>query len=137
MVLLVIIGLAQKPILNINPSVKNKKHMPKRKPILSPNHPIIKGAMAPPIIPVTIIPENEPWCSLTEFKAKEKIMGYRTEAKNPTMGKAIKAMEEVPNNAIAKLIIARPVNVISTMRLSIIFKRSKPNIPPAVIKPQK
>jgi hypothetical protein len=32
MVLLVIIGFAQNPILNIKPSVKNKKHMPKRKP---------------------------------------------------------------------------------------------------------
>ena len=68
--------------------------------------------MAPPIIPVTIMPENEPWCSLTEFKAKENIMGYITEAKNPTIGKAIKAIEEVPNNATVKLIMASPVNVI-------------------------
>jgi hypothetical protein len=45
--------------------------MPKRKPILSPSHPIIKGTMAPPIIPVTIIPENEPWCSLTELRLKK------------------------------------------------------------------
>ena len=32
MVLLVIIGFAQNPILNIKPSVKNKKHMPNRNP---------------------------------------------------------------------------------------------------------
>ena len=64
-------------------------------------------------------------------------MGYRTDAKNPTMGNAIKAIEEVPNKATDKLTIARPVNVISTIRLSIIFNSSKPNTPPAVISPQK
>ncbi len=57
--------------------------MPKRKPILSPSHPIIKGAMAPPIIPVTIIPEKEPWCSLTEFKAKEKLWDIELKQKIP------------------------------------------------------
>ena len=71
MVLLVIIGFAQNPILNIKPSVKNKKHMPNLKPILSPSQPTIKGIMAPPIIPVTIIPENEHGVHLQSLRLKK------------------------------------------------------------------
>src|SRR5262249_43156683 len=60
MVLLVMIGLAQKPTLRIYPIVKYKKSIPLRNPTRSPSHPMISGTIAPPIIPVTIIPENEP-----------------------------------------------------------------------------
>jgi len=68
-------GLAQKPILKINARLINKTLMPSLSPKRSPNPPMMNGNMAPPTIPVTRIPEKDPWCSLTEFKAKEKMIG--------------------------------------------------------------
>ena len=59
-VTLVINGFAQNPMLKIYPSVKYKKIIPKRKPNISPSTPTINGTIAPPIIAVQRIPENEP-----------------------------------------------------------------------------
>jgi len=56
----VIRGFAQKPVLKIKASGKNKKHRADRSPTASPNQPMMSGKMAPPIIPVTNIPEIEP-----------------------------------------------------------------------------
>mgnify|MGYP003683726849 CR=1 FL=1 len=53
-------GFAQKPILTIKASGKIKKHIADRSPTASPNQPMMSGNIAPPIIPVTNIPEIEP-----------------------------------------------------------------------------
>lgn len=60
MVLFVIKGLDQKPILKIKPRVKNIKVIANLKPITSPRAPMIEGTTAPPTIPVHKIPENDP-----------------------------------------------------------------------------
>src|SRR5439155_292444 len=81
----------------------------------------MRGTMAPPMMPVTIIPEKEPWCSLTEFRASEKIIGYITEAKNPIQGNAISEIFAEPKSATLKNMRARTVKMIKTFLLSIIF----------------
>ncbi len=98
---------------------------------------MIKGKIAPPTIPVTKIPEKEPWFSLNEFKAREKMMGNMTERNNPSKGKPNNAMDFEPKSARAKEAMAKKENVASTILLSNIFKRINPRIPPAVINPQK
>ena len=95
-----------------------------------------KGKMAPPTIPVTMIPANDPWCSVTELRASEKMMGYMTDAKKPTSGKAIKEVRASPNRAKANEMMARKVKADRTIRLSNNFSNAIPKIPPAVINPQ-
>ena len=75
-------------MLKMKPRLKNKKAMPPFNPTRSPNVPTSKGNMAPPAIPVHNIPDKEPWCSLTEFKAREKMMDHMTEMKKPIIGNA-------------------------------------------------
>jgi len=60
------------------------------------------------------IPENEPWCFLTELRAKEKIMEYITKIKKPINGNPIKAISFDP----AKQIIVLAVASINIIRLS-------------------
>ena len=60
-----------------------------------------------------------------------------TEAKKPTAGNAYKEILAEPNSAVVKQMRARMVNRIRTLRLSIIFSKTRPSIPPAVISPQK
>ena len=72
-----------------------------------------------------------------EFSAKENMMGYITDAKNPTAGNAYNDIFAEPNNAALKQMSARMVKMTRTFRLSIIFNNKRPRIPPAVINPQK
>src|SRR3970282_1845663 len=65
--------------------------MPARNPTRSPSPPTMSGMMAPPMMPVTSIPEKLPWCSATELSAREKITGHMTAAKKPTAGNVIRA----------------------------------------------
>ena len=76
------------------------------------------------MMPVTRMPEKEPWCSSTEFSASENIMGYITDAKKPTIGNATNAIFAEPNKAALKLRIAKIVNEISTILLSNNFSNS-------------
>ena len=46
-----------------------------------------KGPAAPPTMAVHIIPAKEPWCLVTEFKAREKIIGYIRLIAKPTQGR--------------------------------------------------
>ena len=57
--------------------------MPWRRPNESPRRPMTSGTIAPPIMPVQRIPENEPWWLETEFRASEKMIGHMTEAAKP------------------------------------------------------
>jgi len=84
--------------------------MPARSPKKSPNMPISNGTKAPPNIPVQRMPENEPWCSRTEFNPNEKMMENITEIKKPVNGKAIKAISVGPYNAQATPIRALKLN---------------------------
>ena len=59
-----------------------------------------------------------------------------TEAKNPTIGNAIKAIVFEPKSAKVKETIAANVKPIITFRLSINFNKTKPKTVPAVISPQ-
>ena len=115
----------------------NRTLMPIFKPKISPTPPTIKGKMAPPTIPVTKMPEKEPWFSLNEFKARENMMGNMTDRNNPSNGKANNAMDFVPKSARAKDAMAKKEKVTSTILLSNIFKNINPRIPPAVMSPQK
>ena len=64
------------------------------------------------------------------------MIDHITEAKNPTIGKAINAIDFEPKSANVKLIIAANVKPIITFRLSINFKRTNPKAVPATINPQ-
>ncbi|GAC1385326.1 MAG: hypothetical protein NVSMB45_13980 [Ginsengibacter sp.] len=98
---------------------------------------MINGTIAPPIIPVIKMPAKEPWCSFTEFKASENMIGYITDAKNPVKGNAIREIDAGPYKANEKDIIASIVKDINMIRLSHILRRNNPITPPAVINPQK
>ena len=76
-------GFAQNPIERINNRVIIKNNRPVFNPKTSPIAPTINGINAPPIIPVTKIPENEPCESETEFKAKEIIIDHIVAIKKP------------------------------------------------------
>ena len=65
------------------------------------------------------------------------MMGNMTERNRPSIGKEISASDFEPNKAVAKKTIAKNVNVDKTTRLSNIFNKINPRIPPAVINPQK
>src|SRR5687767_1859425 len=110
--------------------------MPYFKPVISPSHPIIKGTIAPPAIAVIKMPDKEPWCSFTEFNARDNMMGHMTEAKKPIKGKVYKAMSLLPKIESERQIIAAAVKPVSTFRLSIIFTINNPKKVPAVINPQ-
>ena len=83
MTLFLMIGLAQKLKLKIYASATNTSSIPVFNEVTSLKIPISNCTTAPPIIPVIKIPANDPWCLLTEFRAKEIIIGYITERKNP------------------------------------------------------
>ena len=54
------------------------------------------------MIAVLKIPEKEPWCSATEFRAREITIGHITEANSPIAGKAITETLAGPNKAADK-----------------------------------
>ena len=137
MVLLFTSGFEKNPMVRIKISGIIKKNMPVLRSIISPSPPTIKGKTAPPAIPVHKIPDREPWCSLTELRAKEKIMEYITEIQKPTIGKPIKANSAEPNKEAIKLIIVIKVENINILRLSINFKSNSPKIQPKVSMAQK
>lgn len=130
-------GEAQNPIDKINPIGINRKNIPIFRLVNSPIQPIIKGIMAAPVIPVHKIPDKEPWCLLTEFNAKEKMIDHITDMKKPTKGKQIRAILALPVNANNKEVIAAIVVTIKIFRLSIIFNKTKPNKQPTVSIAQK
>src|SRR5690606_12099148 len=82
-VLFLMIGFAQKLILNIYPRATKTSNIPVFNEIISLTKPINNCTTAPPIIPVIKIPAKAPWCLLTEFSAKDMMTGYMTERKNP------------------------------------------------------
>ena len=53
-------GFAHIPILNMYAKDTYIKIIPTRNPKISANPPMINGTIAPPIIPVQRIPENDP-----------------------------------------------------------------------------
>ena len=114
-----------------------KKNIPDLNDISSPKPPTINGITAPPAIPVQRIPDNEPWCSFTELSAKEKIMEYITEMKNPTIGKPINAICSEPVSAKIKLMMVMEVAKINSFLLSINFNNNRPNRQPTVNMAQK
>ena len=61
---------------------------PRARPNRSPSPPTSSGTTAPPTIPVHRMPENEPWCEVTELSASEKMIDHITEAQKPITGKA-------------------------------------------------
>ena len=66
------------------------------------------------------------------------MIGYITDAKKPTMGNAYNATRSLlVNNPMLNVMIAKTVNQISTLLLSMIFNNNNPSTPPAVINPQK
>jgi hypothetical protein len=73
-------------------------------------------------MPVTMIPQKSHDVPQSELSASEKMIGYMTEAKKPTAGKAISATGPLPKNARLRQIKAATVKAISTFRLSINFK---------------
>ena len=77
------------------------------------------------MIAVLKIPEKEPWCSATEFRAREITIGHITEANSPIAGKAITETLAGPNKAADKQNRAPNDAPISTLRLSNIFSSSK------------
>lgn len=83
MTLFFMMGFAQKLKLKIYANATNTNSIPVFKEVTSLNMPISNCTTAPPMIPVIKIPAKDPWCLLTEFSAKEIIMGYITERKNP------------------------------------------------------
>ena len=130
-------GLDQKPMERINKSVINKKSIPVRKPKASPKAHTTKGTTAPPTIPVTSIPEKDPWDSATEFRAKEMTIDHIVAIKNPINGNDSSACSLLPKRAnISAIIVANDVPMI-TFLLSINFKRIRPKSVPNVIIPQK
>ena len=96
----------------------------------------MSGMMAPPMMPVTSIPEKLPWCSATELSAREKITGHITAAKKPTTGNAMRATGPDRNRAAVKLRIAATVKHTSTILLSSTFSSTIPARPPTVMSPQ-
>ena len=92
---------------------------------------------APPTIAVHRIPENDPWCSRTEFRAREKIIDHITDRQKPRRhegavgepGRAEEGRRERDDGAAA----AKPI---STLRLSNSFSSTRPSRQPTVISPQ-
>jgi len=82
--------------------------MPARSPSWSPIAPTSHDTTAPPTIPVHRIPENDPWCSATEFSASENTIDHITDRKKPTAMKAMRETEVGPASATARLTIAPP-----------------------------
>ena len=132
MVWLLTSGFDKKPIVKIKTSGISKNNMPTLRLVISPIPPTMKGKTAPPAIPEHKIPDKDPWCSFTELSAKEKIIEYITDIKNPIIGKPIKAISEEPNTAATKQTIVIKVENINILRLSINFKSSSPKIHPKV-----
>ena len=110
--------------------------IPTLNPKLSPSQPINNWITAPPIIAVHIIPENDPWCLLTELSANEKMIDHITESENPTIGNAISAMFPGPNSAAVRKNAAIHTALIKIILLSKIFNRPKPIKQPIDIIPQ-
>ena len=137
MVLLFTKGLAQNPIDRIKPKGIIRKNIPDCRDMISPSPPTMKGITAPPAIPVHKIPDNDPWCSLTEFKANENIMEYITEIKKPTIGKPINAIWAEPVSATTKHTMVMDVAKIKSFRLSINLSNNKPSKQPTVNMAQK
>jgi len=71
-----------------------------------------------------------------ELRAKEKIIDHITEAKNPTNGKAINAVEPDPKRPKVKQMMAKFEKKTKTLLQPKIFKRSNPVKQPIVISPQ-
>src|SRR5579862_8317530 len=132
----VMMGRAQKPTLRTHPNVRYRKAIPVRRPAKSPIGPMIKGTTAPPMIPVLRIPAKGPWCSETEFKARETSTGHMIEAKSPITGNAISETRAGPNSAAVRQSSAPTENPMSTLRLSKSLSRPIPMKHPAVSIPQ-
>jgi hypothetical protein len=81
MVWLLTSGFDKKPIVKIKTIGISKNNMPTLRLVISPIPPTMKGKTAPPAIPEHKIPDKDPWCSLTELSAKEKIIEYRKDNK--------------------------------------------------------
>ncbi len=79
------------------------------KPAKSPKIPIISGNTAPPIIPVTKIPEKAPWCFDVEFNAREIIIDHIVDIKNPINGNEIRDTFNGPKTAVKKEMIEADV----------------------------
>ena len=107
------------------------------KPAKSPRIPIINGNTAPPIIPVTKIPEKAPWCFDVEFNAREIIIDHIVDIKNPINGNEIRDTFNGPKTAVKKEMIEADVKKINIFLLSNSFNKKRPEIVPRVIKPQK
>ena len=137
MVLFLMSGLAQIPMLNTYPRVRKRNIMAYRSPNLSARPPMISGTTAPPIIPVQRIPAKVPWWLGTELSASEMVMDHMTDAKNPVAGKAISATSVGPNSATEREINAQLVKNTSTCLLSNNFSSTRPRRQPTVIIPQK
>ena len=102
MVWLLTSGFDKNPMVKIKTSGISKNNIPNLRSVISPIPPTMNGKTAPPAIPVHKIPDKDPWYSLTELSAKEKIMEYITDIKNPIIGKPIKAILAEPNTAATK-----------------------------------
>src|ERR1700733_1568885 len=97
---------------------------------------MITGTIAPPMIAVFKMPENDPWCSATELSASDTMIGHITDANNPTVGNAKSETLAGPNSAADKL--ASPQTLVATriFRQSKTFSSSIPRRHPAVSSPQ-